>query len=359
MARVFKYVIWFWAALMANFSAASANAQDSNRMAFTTADSDEAIREITIQGYRSIYASGPIQEGDTDRFTAFVRNHHLDAARVVLNSPGGSLLEGVRLGRAIRALNFDTAIGVDRTPLTDQRDAICASACAYAFAGGVLRFISPDDGKLGLHQFRTARGPGISEGDAQTVSGLLVAYLSEMGVDAKAFALASVTDPNGIIWLDARDAETLGFANNGVLPTTADVKIANMHPYLRLNQVQPGVQLRVLITCFEGKLSLLAGVVTEPERSQGLVDPEWLKRSYLEFDGTEEMVMPSASGAQAQDSTVWLSRQLRRPDVDALLRADELGIWLDGFGMLRAGGAMDLRRVRPAMKDYIGQCFAG
>ena len=320
-----------------------------------TADQISAMYEITQQGSRNIYASGPIQVGDAERFAAFVRDRGLDSARVVFNSPGGSLVEGIKLGRLIRRLGFDTAIGSANTSAEVPPSTICASACAYAFAGGVLRFV-PENGTLGLHQFRSERGPGVTEGAAQTVSGLLVSYLSEMGVDAKAFALAAVTDPEEVVWLSSQEAESLGFANNGVLPTTADVKIANMRPYLRLAQTKPELELRVLITCMDGQLSLLAGIVTDPERSAGLVDSDWLKRSYLEVDGREKFAMPGVTGAHPKESVVWLSRRLNRDDVRDLLNANELGIWLDGFGMMRVGGSMDLRSVRPTLKNYIEQC---
>ena len=335
------------------------SAQQTPRMAFVMeTDRFAAFKEVTVLGYRQIYASGPITEGDADRFVAFVRTHKLDAARVIFNSPGGSLFEGVKLGRAIRALHFDTAVGQEGpTPLIGS-SAICASACAYAFAGGALRFMSIGGGRLGLHQFRTEKGPGISEGDAQTVSGLLIAYLAEMGIDAKAFAIASVTDSSGIVWLHPKEAEALGFSNDGVRPTTAEVKITNMRPYLRLNQEMPGVTLRVLLLCDQRKLSLMAGIVTDPQQTRDSADKEWLKRSYVEFDGAEALVVPGITGVRPDDSTVWLPRELSADTALVLLRVNDLGVWLDGFGMVREGGRMDLRQVRPVLKNYVDECYS-
>ena len=45
-----------------------------------------------------------------------------------------------------------------------------------------------------------------------------------MGVDAKAFALASVIDHEGIPWLTPGEALELSFANKGIRPTTAEIK---------------------------------------------------------------------------------------------------------------------------------------
>lgn len=149
----------------------------------------------------------------------------------------------------------------------------------------------------------------------------------------------------------------LGFANNGVLPTTADIKLVNMQPYLRLSQVKPGVELRVLFLCNKSRVYLKAGIVTDQERSSGLVDREWLKRSYLELDGQEAWAINGNAGAAAKDSVVWLARELASGEARGLLRTNELGLWLDGFGMVRVGGTMDLRAVRPALTSYVEQCL--
>lgn len=45
-----------------------------------------------------------------------------------------------------------------------------------------------------------------------------------MGVDAKAFALAWVTDHEGIPWLTPGETLEVGFANKGIRPTTAEIK---------------------------------------------------------------------------------------------------------------------------------------
>ena len=333
-------------------------AQPTERMSFALA-ADPAMRfgEVATQGYPNIYATGPIAEGDADRFQAFVKAHKLEAAQVVFNSPGGALLEGVKLGRVIRSLGFATGVAAQDAVGGPRSKAICASACAYAFAGGVLRYVS-DEARLGVHQFRSSLGAGVSEGDAQILSGFLVQYLDEMGVDAKAFSVASASSPDEIIWLTAADAKALHFTYTGVSPTTAEVRIADMRPFLRLDQQKPGVELRILILCWNKNLSMQAGIVTDPQGARNLADKEWLKRSYLEIDGHEAWVVNGTSGAMPNDSTVWLERALTKQQADALLTAKDIGIWLDGFGAVRAGGTMDLRRVHDVMRNYFTQCYA-
>ena len=333
----------------------TATAYAQSRLSFVMdRDPLKAAGEIAVDGVRTVYVSGPIADGDTERFLQFVREKGLEAAKLEFDSPGGSLLEGVKLGEAIRKLRFFTAIGaIDDT--YDKSHAICASACAYAFAGGVSRFLSTDGGRLGIHQFSSEKG--ISEADAQFVSGILVSYLREMGVDPEAFAVASATNPNGVTWLTLKEAEELGFANNGVTPTTAEIRVVQMMPYLRLNQDQYNVTIRVLFLCHDKSLSMEAGIVSDPEQSKDMTDPSWQKRSYIEVDGKEHLVVDGPSGAKPKDSTAWLMRPMSRQEANDLENANSLGVWIDGFGAIRLGGVMDLTSVHRAMDNYFTQCL--
>lgn len=60
---------------------------------------------------------------------------------ISFDSPGGNVVTAIRFGRAIRALNARTL---------QIRALECASACAFAFVGGVERFAEP--GSIGVHR---------------------------------------------------------------------------------------------------------------------------------------------------------------------------------------------------------------
>ena len=79
---------------------------------------------------------------------------------VRLNSPGGDLAGGIRLGELIRKLKLDTEIGVtepDSYGHWKTAPGLCASACAFAFLGGLSRRAS--GGELGVHQFYNEISP--------------------------------------------------------------------------------------------------------------------------------------------------------------------------------------------------------
>lgn len=320
-------------------------------------DDDPILRgvDLTLQGELSVYAAGEITPGTTERFKTFVRNHKIDSVRVFFDSPGGSLVEGMELGETIRALSFSTAVGSQKAHSPHM--AICASACAYSFAGGVFRYLSKDTGRLGVHQFYGQSNTSISAENAQRLSGEIVAYLDKMGVNATAFSLSTLADKDGIIWLTPTLAIDLHFANNGALPTTSELKMLSMVPYLKLEQVTSRSTARVLMLCADKTIFLRYGIVTDQRSATDMSDPSWLKRSYLEFDSETKFPVNGVTGIKTSDATIWIDRQLTVSDVQGMLRAKEIDGWLDGFGALRWGAQMDLSNIRPSIINYAKQCY--
>lgn len=145
-------------------------------------------------GCSVVFASGEIDVDAGERLMAEAARRGLGRGTIlILDSPGGRLLGGLRLGRAIRQLGFDTRIGrldAEGRP----SDGICASACALAFLGGVRRDVSPGS-KFGVHRFYFPDGTrsyGADElGALQELTGSLVAYASGMGVDARLVSISS------------------------------------------------------------------------------------------------------------------------------------------------------------------------
>ena len=188
----------------------------------------------------------------------------LESFKVLMNSNGGDLNAGITVGRAIRNHNFETRIGVYQDkdlPLAGQ----CLSACAYAFLGGTQRIVG-DESRIGFHQFAIG-GSTELEGlggliVGQRLSASVIAYMVEMGVDARLFAIASETAFSGMYFPDREervqyDVETpLGFGHffmepygNGVV--IASKRLGPTHPYDRVDHLTvycKGGRARVLLT---------------------------------------------------------------------------------------------------------------
>jgi len=336
-----------------------AHAEDESMKFWIASDPATRMSNKLLHGADYVYAEGEIGEGSAEQFAAFVKREGIDNARVFFNSPGGSLIGGIKLGRVIRAFGFDTEIGVyspDYDPNANGQS-ICASACAYSFAGGVNRFLDSSSGRLGLHQFYGDTAKDVSGEMAQQISGLLVTYLDQMGVDAKAFAISTTANRDGMVWLSPDDARALRFSNNGSEVPTAEIKLSEMQPYLRIQQNHHNVTTRVLFLCYKGQMVVQFGIVTEPTTAAMYAANQ--KRSYFELNNSKFMVVEGREGANAQDSTTWLERKLTPSQVRQIVSADRMDAWIDGFGAVRYGAPLDLPTVREKLTEFAQQCYGG
>lgn len=194
-----------------------------------------AAVELDVLRYNAtliVTMSGPIESGDAEKFMQFWTENAYDAFtfKVALDSPGGNLADGIKIGTFLREKSADTFIEKypPRTPAQSDWEYLdvasplggagCYSACALAFMGGVNREI-PEGAEIGFHQFYGGDG-GATASDVttntQTISAMISTYLREMGAAPELFELMSVTPPEQL-FIPQQDEMT----RLGVLPSTA------------------------------------------------------------------------------------------------------------------------------------------
>lgn len=84
--------------------------------------------------------SGPVQRADAARMATLLgRAGRIREVR--FDSRGGSLEAGIEIGEQIRSHRIATRV---------TAGAVCASACVYAFLGGMIRAVD-DGGRMGIH----------------------------------------------------------------------------------------------------------------------------------------------------------------------------------------------------------------
>ena len=307
-------------------------------------------------GLLRVYATGEIGNNSGAMFDRFVKQNKIQKAIVFFNSGGGSLSGAIELGKVIRQLGFDTGIASFRDGAT-KYEGICASACAYAFAGGVSRYYKAGATRLGLHQFYS-KDNLISNKASQEVSGLLVAYLQSMGVDALAFSASSTAGPEEMLWLSADDAIRLKFSNNGERATTSELKLLDNVIYLKIEQERSAATGRFLFYCLNKQIVLWGGMVTDPENSKDKFD--WATRSYFTFGGNtiqEERKEDNQVGISVIGSVVWVKRTLRRNEVQKLLASDSIGTWVAGDGFMSYGAWATISNVKSNIQNVFGNCL--
>ena len=311
------------------------------------------IRE-TLNGSRyKVYANGEIDLNAAERLEKFIRQNNIDSAIIVFNSSGGSIAGGIKIGRYIRSMGFSTGIGrLDESK--NKLDSICTSACAYAFSGGLYRYYYGENEKLGLHQFHFNSQLYDSSSATQVIGAELIEYLQSMGVDPKAFVLASKTNRNQMRWLTQSEALDLNIANNGSNPTTVEIKLIGANPYLRLEQVLRDVTTRVIFGCFEKKLTILGGILTTNQLS--LEKQAGLVRSYI---GTNEGEIQSKNGQQGTTvvgNVLWVERLLTEAEIRKILNTKEIGVWTENGGPFRWGATLDTKNVRKKLDYFFREC---
>lgn len=153
------------------------------QMSFLYTRSDLRMMDMGIR--ETVYADGVVTPGTAERLRAFLQTHEmLPGSSVMMNSPGGNLEEGMKLGLLIRGLSLSTDVGVFPKKIFPI-PGYCYSACTIAFLGGERRYLLPGS-QFGVHRF-SAPGTKMTGEDAideaQIVSGALVEYVKEMGID--------------------------------------------------------------------------------------------------------------------------------------------------------------------------------
>jgi hypothetical protein len=174
-------------------------------------------------GAEWIAAEGEIVDETADDLEAFMKSfgytENPGGWAVRFNSPGGSLAGGIRLGERIRKFRLDTEVGTTEPDFYGhwKRTAgRCASACSFAFIGGLTRHVSDDE--LGVHQFYneiSLRDPAakvfssIDMSEHQFVSAILIDYVFRMGADPRLVSIAASTPPEKMQFLDEKSLNDL------------------------------------------------------------------------------------------------------------------------------------------------------
>ena len=158
-----------------------------------------------IEAGTTALLEGAIEAGDAERITKQLEALTPQPARVILNSPGGSVRDALVLGRWLRAADLNTAM----------RDGdICYSACPYLLAAGVARDV-PDMASVGVHQHyfgeSTILPAFVAVEDIQRGQGEVMRYLDQMGIDPLVMQHALVTPPDQIYVLLPSELRAYGF----------------------------------------------------------------------------------------------------------------------------------------------------
>ena len=152
-------------------------------------------RALAIHGTIGVASAGWLREQ--------IDEAHLAAGDLVLlSSPGGNLDQALIMGEIVRAHGLATAVGTADSSGRITRS-FCASACVLVFAGGMPRY-GVEGSILGVHRFTNALPGGDPVADAQRISGMILGYVTKMGVSSTIVEAMSATA--NVRWLEPAEA---------------------------------------------------------------------------------------------------------------------------------------------------------
>jgi hypothetical protein len=150
-----------------------------------------------------IHIKGDIEKGDANQFANVVGHAGVkpNDATVYLDSPGGFVMEGEPIARAIRKYGWNTYV---------EKDTACVSMCAVIWLAGHTRFIN-ENGRVGFHSVSNAkRNPGKRD---NLGNAMMFAFYHELGMSDKAARVLLAAEPgDDAIWLTGALAQSLDIA---------------------------------------------------------------------------------------------------------------------------------------------------
>lgn len=160
----------------------------------------------------AVFLDGEFDRAAPARLARFVVEQEISRASVYFNSPGGSLVAAMAIGRLLREQRFSAHVGRRGADLRKPEGGVCYSACPFAYAGGSRRFLDGDS-VLGIHRAAN-RVPMPDEGAfEQRVAAEATTYLRAMGVSTRLFRMMQTTPHDSIRLLSREEAVRLGLVN--------------------------------------------------------------------------------------------------------------------------------------------------
>jgi hypothetical protein len=179
---------------------------------FQTYPAAEGSDEVSF-----IEIKGKINRGDADRFDVEANKVSTKPhpVYVLLSGPGGTLLDCLHIGTAIRSKGWYTSVPAKKE---------CDSGCAYIWLAGVSRAADVSS-RLGFHAVYDVN----TKQEMGSGNAILGAYLAIMGISIPAISYLTSAGVFKMTYLTAEAAKTFDIAVVGSLPKDSDLVRRTSH----------------------------------------------------------------------------------------------------------------------------------
>jgi hypothetical protein len=286
------------------------------------------VEKVDLRPIRSIqyfvYGSGEILPGDADRLSAALRSAGVDQnqdIQIYLDSPGGSVAEGLKLGRLISGLGANTSVG--RQTADKPKPGECSSACVLAYLGGQYRYLSSDS-ELGVHQFALTNDKSVQPGTAIAVTQIVAAEIVELikknRADTDFFTLMTGALPSSIYFVPHEKLRELRVVTDNIWDEEWEFEFAKGASYLRIRQQSSLGENRLILGCDAGKLVGAAYIQPTKDDPNG----SFLSSVGIFIDG-ELQTIPAGLVKQKVGKFVAAYFVISRDIADKMLTAHSIG----------------------------------
>lgn len=181
----------------------------ANPTVTTSPERLEQPLEIALGTGGELHLTGSIDVGSAERFAAEIAARGEYVQTVVLDSPGGSVMDALAIGSLIHDNGLATKVAAG---------SLCASSCPIVFASGATRIASPE-AAIGVHQIYAAalsgdqqnalRVAGTAMSGAQTATAEIISHLTKTGVDPALWLHALETPPDRLYYFTTEEMTRL------------------------------------------------------------------------------------------------------------------------------------------------------
>lgn len=167
--------------------------------------------DIALGNGGQLHLTGTIDPGAAERFAAEIAARGEYVQTVLLDSPGGSVVDALAIGSLIHEKGLATEVAAG---------SLCASSCPIIFASGAERIAGPD-AAIGVHQIYASamsgdplRAAGVAMADAQSTTAEIIAHLTQSGVDPAMWLHALQTPPDQLYYFSPEELTALKIVTN-------------------------------------------------------------------------------------------------------------------------------------------------
>lgn len=343
----------FFALLAAFFISISANdSVYANQLRINVAPLSKVDR--LIEAPVRIALSGVIDADSPRRLQSTLSQIQAPWIAVYLDSPGGDLSAGLKIGRILRERQATVTVG-KMTEAYRPSPGNCYSACAFAFLGGNYRYV-PEGSTYGVHLASTLAPKSTDLAVGQIIAASIGAYIREMGVDPELLDLTVKASPSSIYHLSKLELERLRVTNNGRKPPAWTIEVVAGGTYLLGVQETLYGTGRMSIYCENARLYITSSY-TAGDKSQDIAGGGWAHSIFIDQKITP---LPEPFRISANGEIVLAQFELKSALIRQLIGSQSVGhaMQLDRSAPSFVGYRISIDQAsRGRFDTYIGNCL--